>query len=261
MKIAPSIRPLGFIVAAFVLAAPARAAFSARGSDSTISIVKALVAAFEQKAGVKIDVQGGGSGAGAKSALAGEVPLAFLSRGLSAAETQGGLVGTIYANDAVVAIANKANPVSNVTTAELKAFFTGATAQWSDGRPVVLFNRNTDSGTRELFQEHILGKGVAFTDKAAIKHDGVLLSSVARIPTALAYDGFGHADTAVVKVLSVNGVAPTVESIRTKTYPLVRTPTLATKGPATGEVKGFIDFVLSAEGQAIVSAHGLLPRN
>jgi phosphate transport system substrate-binding protein len=253
-----SIRSLVLILAAIVLAIPSRAAFVARGSDSTINVVKALAAAFEQKTGTKIDIQGGGSGAGAKAAIAGEVQLAFLSRALDAKETEGGLVGATYAVDAVVAIVHKDNPVADVTVAALKDYFTGTTTQWADGRAVVLYNRNTDSGTREIFQDYVLGKGVAFSPAAAIKHDGVLLASVAKIPGALAYDGFGHADRAVIKVLSVNGVEPTAASIRSRAYPLTRTPTLATKGPAAGEVQAFIDYDLGAEGQAIVQSNGLL---
>jgi phosphate transport system substrate-binding protein len=252
------LRALILVLLPLLAAGPSFAAFTARGSDSTINVVKALATAFEQKTGTKIEIQGGGSGAGAKSAIAGEVQLAFLSRALDAKESEGGLVGVTYASDAVVVIVHKDNPVADVTIAALKDYFTGTTTQWADGRTVVLYNRNTDSGTREIFQDYVLGKGVAFSPAAAIKHDGVLLASVAKIPSSLAYDGLGHADPAIVKVLSVNGVVPTPASIRGHTYPLTRTPTFATKGAATGETQAFIDFVLGAEGQAIVSGNGLI---
>lgn len=233
-------------------------ALTARGSDSTINIVKTLAEAFQKKSGTAVQVDGGGSGAGAKAAIAGEVQLAFLSRALDAKEKEEGLIGVAYATDAVAIIVQKDNAVSNLSLAELKDYFTGTTAAWPDGRPVVLYNRNADSGTREIIQDKVLGKGVAFSPAAAIKHDGVLLSSVARIPASLAYDGFGHADPKLVKLISVNGVAPSPETIRSSSYPLTRSPTLATKGGATGEAKAFIDFVLSEEGQAIVAQNGLL---
>jgi phosphate transport system substrate-binding protein len=253
-----SLRQLLLALLPLLAAGPSFAAIVARGSDSTINVIKALAAAFEQKTGTKVEIQGGGSGAGAKSAIAGEAQLAFLSRALDAQESEAGLVGVTYAADAVVAIVHKDNPAADVTVAALKDFFTGTTTQWADGRAVVLYNRNTDSGTREIFQDFVLGKGVAFSPAAAIKHDGVLLAAVAKIPGALAYDGLGHADPAVVKVLSVNGIAPTADSIRSHAYPLTRTPTLATKGAATGEAQAFISFVTGAEGQAIVSANGLI---
>jgi len=255
-------RPFSFIalVAASALAAATcSAAFTARGSDSTINVVKALAEAFQKKSGVAIQVDGGGSGAGAKAAAAGEVQLAFLSRGLDAKEKDEGLLGVIYAADAVVVIVHKDNPVAHLTTAELKDYFTGATAAWPDGRPVVLYNRNSDSGTREIFQDKVLGKGVAFAASAAVKHDGVLLGAVAKIPSSLAFDGYGHADPKVVKIVPVNNVAPSVETIRSGSYPLTRTPSFATKGEASGEIKAFIEFVLSADGQAVVAQSGLIP--
>lgn len=253
-----SLRLIALFVAATCTSNLGFAAITTRGSDSTIAVVKALAEAYQKQSGVAVQVDGGGSGAGAKSAIAGEVQLAFLSRALDQKEIDGGLVGTAYAADAVAVIVHKDNPVTNLTIAELKDFFTGTTPAWADGKPVVLFNRNADSGTREIFQDKVLGKGVAFAASAAIKHDGVLLGAVARLPAALAYDGFGHAGPKIVKLVAVNGVVPTAESIRSGSYPLTRTPTLATKGAPTGEVKGFIDFVHSPEGQAIVTETGLL---
>jgi len=258
MKSSLLFRSLALFISVLLAANLCDAAITARGSDSTIKIVKALAEAFQQKSGTAVQVDGGGSGAGAKAAIAGEVQLAFLSRALDAKEKEEGLVGIAYASDAVALIVHKDNPVSNLTIAELKDYFTGTTTAWPDGRPVVLYNRNADSGTREIFQDKVLGKGVAFSPAAAVKHDGVLLGSVAKIPASLAYDGFGHADPKVVKLIAVNGVVISAETIRSSAYPLNRTPTLATKGDATGEAKAFIDFALSAEGQAIVLANGLL---
>lgn len=256
---AAAFRFLTLVLGASLAANSGYAGFTARGSDSTINIVKALAEAFQKKSSVTVQVEGGGSGAGAKAVLSGEVQLAFLSRSLDAKELEGGLVGATYAVDAVAVIVHRDNPVANVTIAELKEYFTGATTAWADGKPVVLYNRNADSGTREIFQDKVLGKGVAFAASAAVKHDGVLLGAVARIAGALAYDGVGHVDPKLVKIVSVNGVAPSPEAIRSSAYPLTRTPTLATKGEATGDPKAFIDFVLSPEGQAIVAQNGLLP--
>jgi phosphate transport system substrate-binding protein len=248
-----------FMAVAAMVSPFARADFVARGSDSTLHVLKALAAAFEKQSGQAIKLEGGGSGAGAKAAIAGEVQLAFLSRGLSDGEKTGGLVGTTYAVDAVAVIANSSNPQADIKLAELKALYTGAADAWRDGRPAVLYNRNADSGTREVFSEIVLGKGVEFTPKASIKHDGILISSVTKIPTALAYTSVAEVDASVVKVLTVDGVAPTPDNLRNKSYPITRTPTLATKGAPEGTAKAFIDFVLSPAGQAVVAAEKLVP--
>jgi phosphate transport system substrate-binding protein len=236
----------------------ANAQLTARGSDSTLHVLKALAAGFEKETGKSLKLEGGGSGAGAKAVLAGEVQIAFLSRALSASEKEAGLVGIAYAVDGVAVIAHRDNPQADLTVADLKDLFTGTAATWKDGKPAVLFNRNSDSGTREVFQEVVLGKEGKFSDKAAVKHDGLLVSSVAKIPSALAYLSLAEVDETVVKVLSVNGIKPSPESLRNKTYPISRTPTLATKGEPSGDGKAFIDFVLGPKGQAIVEEQKLV---
>jgi len=249
-------RILATVVAALV---PAflHADIKARGSDSTLHVVKALAAAFTAETGKPVALEGGGSGAGAKAAIAGEVSLAFLSRELKDAEKQAGLVGYAYAKDGVAIIVHKDNPVANITVEELRDIYTGKTTAWADGKPVVAFNRNTDSGTREVFQEHVLGKE-AFSTKAAVKHDGVLVSSVQKIPTSIGYTSLGEADESKVRVLPVAGIKPSAATLKDSTYPLARTPTLATKGDAAGDEKAFIDFVLGPKGQAIVVEQGLV---
>ncbi|MEO7702701.1 MAG: substrate-binding domain-containing protein [Opitutus sp.] len=235
----------------------ARADIKARGSDSTIHVVQALAAAFEASTGKKVAVEGGGSGAGAKAAIAGDVTLAFLSRDLNAAERTAGLVGTAYAKDGVAVIVHKSNGVTGFTVAELKDIFTGKTAAWANGADVVAFNRNSDSGTREVFQEQVLGKE-AISSKAAIKHDGIIVGSVQKIPSAVAYTSLGEADESKVKIVPIAGIKPTNTTLKDGTYPICRTPTLATKGAADGDEKAFIDFVLSAKGQEIVEKNGLV---
>ena len=247
------------LLAAVVAFTPylARAEIKARGSDSTLHVVKALAAAFETDTGKKISLEGGGSGAGAKAAIAGEVTLAFLSRDLNDAEKSSGLVGHSYAKDGVAIIVHKDNAVAGLTVAELKAIYTGKTATWTDGRPVVAFNRNTDSGTREVFQERVLGKD-EFSPAAAVKHDGVLIGSVEKIPSAVAYTSLGEADETKVRVVPVAGVKPTAATLKDGTYPITRTPTLATKGEAAGDELAFINFVLGPKGQAVVAQQGLV---
>ena len=248
----------GVSAAVLLCGSTLKADLNARGSDSTMHVLKALAAAYQADTGKTINLQGGGSGAGAKSLETGEVTLAFLSRELNDAEKAAGLVGEQYALDGVAIIVHKDNPTANVSLAELKDLFTGKTTAWSDGKPVVPFNRNTDSGTREVFQGVVLGKD-AFSPTAAVKHDGVLVSSVSKIPSAVAYASLAEADETQIKILTVNGIKPSASTLKDKTYPIGRTPTLATKGAATGEEKAFIDYVLSVKGQAVVAKEGLVP--
>lgn len=255
---------LNRILASFTLAAAGALASSvsaeeitAKGSDSTMPLVKALAEAYQKATGNTVKLEGGGSGKGAEACAGGSVQLCFLSRDLKDSEKQAGLQGVMYGMDGAAIVVNKANPVDNVSVDQLRDILSGKTEQWPDGKPVVVFNRNEDSGTRELIQ-HVVLKDAKFTDKAQIKHDGVLLSSVAKIPTAVGFTSAGDTND-TVKVVKVDGVAPTPQTIRDKSYPLYKPLVFATKGQPAPAVKAFIDFCAGDAGQKLIAQHHYVP--
>src|SRR5688572_1591607 len=99
-----SLKPLAGMAVLMVSAATACAQINARGSDSTLQVVKALAEAFQKESGTTVKLEEGGSGSGAKAVLAGEATLAFLSRDLKDSEKQAGLSGVPYAIDGVAVI-------------------------------------------------------------------------------------------------------------------------------------------------------------
>jgi phosphate transport system substrate-binding protein len=231
----------------------------ARGSDSTIAVVQALADAFKQKSGVTIKVEGGGSSKGAKACLAGEVPLAFMSRAPKAKEADAGLVAIAYAIDGVAVIVNQNNPNNDIGIDLLKSIYTGQVTKWSDGKPVMAVNRPASSGTREVFQKKVLGKGVDFSPRIAIKHDKAAQITISKAITAIGYTSAGAlSDQSKLKVLTVGGVAPAPETLRNGTYPITRTLHFATKGAPSGKVKEFLDFVESDQGREIIAQVGFV---
>ena len=235
---------------------------TARGSDSTRPLVQALAQAFEKQTGHVVQVEGGGSSKGAKDCLAGEVDLGFTSRGPKEKETQAGLVAQPYAIDGVAVIVNKNNPADSLTIEQLRDLFSGQTETWSDGKPVIAFTRPDGSGTRECFMDAVLGKDGTFGPKVHVKHHIAALATVRKAVTAVAYTSAGsleHDDA--IKVIRVNGIEPTHETIRDNSYPICRTLHLATKGEATGLAKQFIEFALSEQGQTIVDQAGYVTPN
>jgi phosphate transport system substrate-binding protein len=62
-----------------------------------------------------------------------------------------------------------------------------------------------------------------------------------------------------IKLLSVDGVAPTVENIRDGSYPLVATAYMVTVRPRSENVRKIVDFMLSPEGQKLVEETGYIP--
>jgi phosphate transport system substrate-binding protein len=247
-----------FAAALLTLQTPAFCDFKASGSDSTFSVVKALFEGFEAKTGIHVEYSGGGSSHGAKSCISQDVELGFLSRKLKPSEIDQGLTGHAYAIDGVAIIVSPRNPVDSVTMEELSGMFSGETG-WSDGRPTVLFNRNAESGTREVFK-NIVPNGKAFSPQAKILHDQLMIRNIGKIPTAIGYTSASSIHP-TVKTLSIGGIDPSPANLLSGAYPITRTLTFATRTDSGDEVKQFIDFALSQEGSAIIQASGFLPLN
>ena len=82
--------------------------------------------------------------------------------------------------------------------------------------------------------------------------NGQVRTTVATTPNLIAYLSFGFLDNTVASV-PVEGIAPTVENVKNKSYPVVRPLRMLTNGEPNERAKAFLDFCLSAEGQDIVA--------
>jgi phosphate transport system substrate-binding protein len=182
-----------------------------------------------------------------------------MARAPKSKETGASLVAIAYAIDGVAVIVNADNPISDIELDMLKAIYIGKMTKWDSGKPVMAINRPATSGTREVFQNKVLGKGVDFSPRILVKHDKAAQVTVSKAVTAVAFTSAGAlSDQTNLKVLTVNGVAPTSETLRNGTYPIARTLHFATKGTPFGKVKEFLDFVQSNEGQQIITQAGFV---
>jgi len=138
----------------------------------------------------------------------------------------------------------------------------GNTSGFDNGKDIAVVSREDGSGTRgafiELFgieQKNEDGTKKDLTTKEAIiaKQTDVMMTNIAGDPYAIGYISLGSLND-TVKALQIEGVTPTAENVKNGTYPIARPFNIATNGEATGLAKDFIDFILSAEGQAVVGS-------
>ena len=129
-----------------------------------------------------------------------------------------------------------------------------------------VISREDGSGTRgafiELFgieQKDADGNKVDYTtDDADITNStSVMMTSVAGNPAAIGYISLGSLNE-TVKALEIDGVAASVENVKTGDYKVVRPFNIATKSDVSEAAQAFIDFILSADGQAVVEANGYI---
>jgi len=232
---------------------------------------------------VSIGVSGPGSGAGIAALINGTTDICQASRTIKQSEIDDARANGIepyeiqVASDALSVVVNPANPVSELTIPQLSAIYTGKITNWSEvggnDATIVVLSRDTNSGTHVFFKEHVVQMaGLASEDKSLEYGPKVLflpsteegVSEVARNPNAIFYPGLGYV-TDEVKPLAIKktaddaGVLPSVATALDGTYPIARPLLYYTDGTPTGVIKTFIDYCLSAEGQAEVTEVGYVP--
>jgi phosphate transport system substrate-binding protein len=222
--------------------------------------------AFESKTGIKFaSFEVPGSGKGVEALIAGKVTVAGASRPLKANEKAAGVLGTVIGYDAVAVFVNKDNPVTDLSKEQLKGIFTGKIKNWKEvggkDAPIVV-NTEIQGGKRatmEMFNEMVMDKAAYGPGFKEIDLPKDQIIEVARQPNGIGTPSLGllaavPADVrAKVKAIKVDGVTPSDEDVQSGAYLISRPLNLATMGPPKGDVKKFVDFMLSPEGQAFVA--------
>ena len=135
--------------------------------------------------------------------------------------------------------------------------FSGCVQQ-QEGLSIVLIGRDSASGTREFFWEHVMGKENFTASLQEKNSNGGIYQTVKQTPGAIGYVGLGYVDN-MVKALTINNITANPANVLSGTYPIARNLYVFTKGNATGAAKEFITFIQSTEGQAIVQEEGFVP--
>ena len=219
---------------------------------------------FQSETGVRIQIDGGNTNPAIRALLAGEIDMAGAGRLLTPAEKQQGLVEHFLGWDALAVVVPRSIAVENLTLEQLRGIFSGETRNWKDvgGKesPIVVVTSPKGSGMRSAVQDLIL-KGKAFTTQEVVSGVvGQADQQVTMFPAAITAVSLSMVDNARVKVLSVDGVAPTVANVAAGRYPLAKPLALVTRGQPRGQLQRFIEFATSERGKAIL-ARDFVPVN
>jgi phosphate transport system substrate-binding protein len=244
-----------------------------KGSDTVLPLAQKEAETYMKKnSGKSITVIGGGSGVGLAALTDNSTDIAMASRKIKMDERMKmqdagrAFKEVIIANDALSVIVNPSNKVSKLTREQLEGIFTGKIKNWKevggDDMLIVVYSRETSSGTYEFFKEHVMNRKNYASSVLNMPATGAIIQSVSQTKGAIGYVGLAYV-TKEVKDLAVsydgkNYVNASVENAKNKSYPVVRP--LYYYYPTSKEsiVKPFIDYVLSPEGQKIVDEVGYI---
>ena len=218
-----------------------------KGSDTCLPLTQTEAENFMNKnKTAKITVTGGGSGVGISALMEGTTDIAMASRKMKFDERM----------------------VSNLTREQLEGIFTGKIKNWKEvggaDMKIVAYSRETSSGTYEFFKESVLKNKNYMNGILSMPATGAIIQSVSQTKGAIGYVGLAYLNKEVKSIhvsydAGKSYVEPSLENARNKTYPIVRPLFYYYETKNASKVRPFIDYVMSAEGQATVKKVGYIP--
>ncbi|NTW57023.1 MAG: PstS family phosphate ABC transporter substrate-binding protein [Chlorobiaceae bacterium] len=238
------------------------------GSTTVGPIAKAFAEHYTKTTGVQVTVSESGSGNGAKSLINKTCDIATMSRPMkdnevAAAKGKGvNPVEHVVALDGLCIVVHPSNRVVGLKKDQIRGIYMGKYTNWSQvggpNAPIVVIQRESNSGTQDSFKELVMGKENPITKKAETQaSSGAVKSRVASTPAAIGFIGMGYVDNSV-KALLVDGIDADPRTVKNGTYPVHRPLFFYTNGQPTGAVKQFVDMPKTAEGKKIISETGFV---
>jgi phosphate transport system substrate-binding protein len=208
---------------------------------------------------VSITIQGGGSALGIQSAQSGAAQIGMADL-VTLPKEADGLKSIVVARDGIAVVVNPANTVAGLTLQQVKGIFSGSVKNWKEvggaDHAIAVISREAGSGTRSSF-EQIIG-GVSLTGDALIQDsNGTIRETVANDAHAIGYLSHGLINEKI-KPVAVDGATCCEKDIVAGSYKLVRPVFLMYKAEASPACLAFLDYMLSAEAQALLQSNGLI---
>ena len=244
-------------------ASSSQSTVSTDGSTSMEKVIGYLSESYmEGNKNVKVTYNPTGSGAGIQAVSEGRCDIGLSSRDLKDDEKTT-LDQTVVAIDGIAIVVNPSNTASNLSVQQLADIYTGEITNWSqvggDDLPIVLIGREAASGTRDGF-ESITDTKDECKYNQELTSTGDVIQTVSGNPNAIGYASLAAVKDSV-KVLSVDNVMPSKQTIQDGSYKVQRDFVLVTKKDKKlgGKAQKFFDFATSAAADDLIEKAGAIP--
>ncbi|MEE9214528.1 MAG: phosphate ABC transporter substrate-binding protein [Thermodesulfobacteriota bacterium] len=243
------------------------------GSSTVLPVVALAAEKFTNNSGIKVVINGGGSGVGINQLGEGKIDMGMSSRDITGDEVNSypdvNFITNSIAKDAVIPVVSTQiyeEGVQVLSLDQIGQIYKGEITNWNEiggpDREILVVDKEASRGTRHVFMEAVFGNKNAKAPGADI-----VLGSNNEEQTAIAQSNAAIGMLSLawlndkVRGLSIaieNGktIKPIRENVVNGTFPVVRDLILVTNGEPAGKTKEFIDYILSEEGQSIVEEAG-----
>ncbi len=251
-----------------------QAKITVKGSDTMVILAQRWAELYmKQHPEVSIQVTGGGSGVGIAALINGTTDIANSSRPIKKTEieklksrynTLG--VEIPCAKDGITVYVHESNPVRELSLKQLSDIYTAKITNWKEiGGPdakITLYGRENSSGTYVFFKENVVKADYAASCQT-LPGTAAVVNAVKKDKNGIGYGGAAYAEGVkhcmVKKDASSTAYHPTEENIAKNLYPITRYLYMYMRNRPTGDLKKFVDWMLSAEGQKVVTGVGYFP--
>src|SRR6266496_2984373 len=225
-----------------------------KGSDTLgAKLVPQLAEQFKaQHPGTTFDIAAEGSATGFAALIDKTAAIGMASRPAKPEEIANGkakgvdMKETIVAYDGIAVIVNTANPIKGLTKKQVEQIFTGEITDWSavggSGGKISVYTRNTASGTYAEFKELAMKKRDYAQDSQKMAGHEQIAAEVGKNPNGVGYVGLAYMKAGGIKVLPIDGAAPSQQAVRNKTWPYWRPTFYYTNGEPSGLARQFLDY-------------------
>lgn len=246
-----------------------------KGSDTMIILAQRWAEEYmKENPDVRIQVTGGGSGAGISALINGSTDICLASRPMKQGEklslmrayrTPG--VQIYAAKDGLSIYTNESNRVRDISIEQLRKVYKGEVTNWKElggiDSPIVLYGRETSSGTYVFIRDRVL-LGADYSPKMlSLSGTAAIVNAVSKDKDAIGYGGAAYAkgirSLPVKRSNDSKAYLPTEENIKSGIYPISRELLLYTRTMPEGSIKKFIDWIQGPEGKSIAVKVGYFP--
>jgi len=259
-----------FISTAFIM----QTKITVKGSDTMVILAQRWAETYmKQHPEISIQVTGGGSGVGIAALINGTTDIANSSRPIKTAEieklknrynTLG--VEIPCAKDGITVYLNESNKVEELSLQQLSDIYTAKITNWKEvggiDAEIRLYGRENSSGTYVYFKETVVKADYAASCQT-LPGTAAVVNAVKKDKNGIGYGGAAYAagvkHCKVKKENNSESFLPTAENIAKNQYPITRYLYMYMRNRPTGEMKKYVDWILSPDGQKIITEVGYFP--